>query len=433
MASSLHLSQIKAAPDRECRLALLGFGTVGSAVARLLSYHSENYRLRLTHVCNRNVEKKRVNWVSEDVTWTDSVDEVLSSDADVIVELVGGIEPAYDWVRRALESGKSVVTANKQLMAHHGTELLQLARRCGQQLAFGASVAGGVPVLSGLLEGLGGDRLHRIAGILNGTCNYILTRIETAGVSFEEALREAQEAGYAEADPTDDLDGYDARAKLVILALTGLRADVRPEEVECGSIRNVSRVDFEYARELGCTIRQVSQAELCGDVLLASVQPALVPLGSPLAGVSGSQNLVVSTGKFGGETVFSGYGAGGNPTAVAVVSDLLQILRREVKKSPDADAFSAKRVAASADFESKHYLRFMVKDRPGVLAALAGVFASHQINIDSVLQRPGYAKTDLPFVITLESCHNSHVQHALAEINAFDFQVQNAFNMPILG
>ncbi|HYA22625.1 MAG TPA: homoserine dehydrogenase [Terriglobales bacterium] len=414
-----------------CKVALVGFGTVGSAVARLLLARGNEHPLQLTHICNRDAQRKRVEWVPDHVQWTDDIDEVLESDTAVIVELIGGLQPAYDWVRRALESAKSVVTANKQLIAHHGSELIELARANRQHLAFGACVAGGVPVLSGLHEGLAGDRLLKVCGILNGTCNYILTRIES-GASFAEALNEAQAAGFAEADPTEDIDGLDARAKLVVLTRVGLNAEVIPQKVLCRSIRELAHFDFDYAHELGCTIRQVSRVELRDGKLLAAVELALVPHDSPLARVSGSQNLVISTGKFGGDTVFSGHGAGGNPTAVAVVSDLLHIVRYRTGGVAEPDRPAATPYEVSHDFETPHYLRFVVKDSPGIIAALAGVLSQHQINIDAVFQRPGHNKSALPFVITLESCKTGRAEAALAEISKFPFLVQAPLRIPIL-
>jgi homoserine dehydrogenase len=414
------------------RVALVGFGTVGSAVARLLYARRDEHQLKLTHICNRQVERKRASWVDEAVQWTESMDDVLASDADFVVELIGGTQPAYDWVRRALESGKSVVTANKQLIAHHGAELLEVARENKQRLEFGASVAGGIPVLSGLHEGLAGDRLRRVRGILNGTCNYILTRIERAGISFAEALVEAQKAGFAEADPTDDIEGYDARAKLAILATLGLNAQVRPDEIATRAISNVSRVDFDYAHELRCTIRQVSRAELSDGHLLAGVGPALVAEDSPLARVSGSQNLVISSGEFGGDTVFSGYGAGGNPTAVAVVSDLLHLVRHRAAGLAAPDRPPAAEYPVADNFLNAHYLRFVVKDRPGIVAPLAGAFARHGMNIDALLQKSGYDKAALPFVVTLEPCATNQLRAALAEIAAFDFHVEAPVAFPIL-
>src|SRR5271154_5094195 len=280
-----------------CNVALIGFGTVGSSVARILAERS-NTHLRLTHVLNRNVARKKVDWLPTTIKWTESIDHILASDADIVVEVMGGLQPSEDWIRRALLSGKSVVTANKQLIARHGPELISLARQMKQQIEFGASVAGGVPVISGLQEGLAGDELFKIRGILNGTCNYILSQIETNGIPFATALREAQKLGFAEANPTEDIEGLDARAKLAILARVGLHCNVRPESIMARSISAIDAVDFEYANQLGCTIRQISWAELKGDNLFAAVQPPLVELSSPLARVEGSQNLVIATGTY---------------------------------------------------------------------------------------------------------------------------------------
>jgi homoserine dehydrogenase len=432
MATAIHIERQPFKSEQACRVALLGFGTVGSAVARLLYARRDEHQLKLTHVCNRQVERKKAEWVEDDVLWTESIEDVLASDTDVVVELIGGIEPAYEWVRWALESGKSVVTANKQLIAHHGTELLQLARENGQHLEFGASVAGGVPVLSGLHKGLAGDRLLEVCGILNGTCNYILTRIERAGISFAEALVEAQKAGFAEADPTDDLEGYDARAKLAILASMGLNAQARPEQISCRAISQVTQVDFDYAHELKCTIRQVSRAELSDGKLLAAVGPALVAEDSPLASVTGSQNLVISRGEFGGDTIFSGYGAGGNPTAVAVVSDLLHLVRYRTAGVGDPDRPAAAEYPVTDNFETAHYVRFVVKDRPGIVAALSGAFARHHMNIDALWQKSGYDKAALPFVITLERCPVSQLRAAMVEIGEYDFHVEAPVSFPIL-
>jgi len=416
---------------RTCNVALLGFGTVGSSVARIL-HERRGTNLRLTHICNRNVARKKVDWLPQSVQWTERFEDIESSDADIVVEVMGGLQPTEDWIRRALTAGKSVVTANKQLISRCGPDLITLARRNGQEIAFGASVAGGVPVIAGLHEGLAGDDLFRICGILNGTCNYILSQIESNGVSFASALREAQKLGFAEADPTEDVDGLDARAKLAILARVGLHSNVQPESIVCRSISPIDSVDFEYANQLGCTIRQISLAELKGDHLFAAVQPALVELSSPLARVEGSRNLVMSTGTYGGETVFGGHGAGGHPTAVAVVSDILAITRSRQAGIDSAAGTSQKSPTVTADFTTKHYLRFIVKDRPGIIASLATILSHCSINIDSVLQKPGCPKSHLPFLITLEECKASLVDRALDQINALDFLVQPCLHLPIL-
>ena len=416
---------------RTCNVALIGFGTVGTSVARILCERS-NTHLRLTHILNRNVARKKVDWLPSSVQWTESVDDVLSSDVDVVVEVMGGLQPTEDWIRRALESGKSVVTANKQLIARFGPELIALARRMKQQIEFGASVAGGVPVISGLQEGLAGDELFKICGILNGTCNYILSQIESTGIPFATALREAQKLGFAEADPTEDIDGLDARAKLTILARVGLHCNVSCEDITARSISAIDSVDFEYANQLGCTIRQISWAELKDDNLYAAVQPALVELSSPLARVEGSQNLVMATGTYGGETVFGGHGAGGHPTAVAVVSDILAIARAKQGAMSYAGQQVEKTPTVTADFTTKHYLRFLVKDRPGIIASLATILSQCGINIDAVVQKPGCPKSHLPFLITLEESKASLVEQALRQINSLDFLVQPCLHLPIL-
>ncbi len=437
---------------QNCNVALIGFGTVGSSVARILCERS-NTHLRLTHVLNRNVARKKVDWLPSSVQWTENIDDLLSSNAEIVVEVMGGLHPTEDWIRRALASGKSVVTANKQLIAHCGPELISLARQMNQQIQFGASVAGGVPVISGLHEGLAGDELFKIRGILNGTCNYILSQIEANGIPFATALREAQKLGFAEADPTDDIEGLDARAKLAILARVGLHCSVRPESIMARSIAAIDTIDFEYANQLGCTIRQISRAELTPESregskenpnfenpnhaeLFAAVQPALVALSSPLARVEGSQNLVVATGRYGGETVFGGHGAGGHPTAVAVVSDILAIARAKQSAATitmtDAGQSAEKTPTVTCDYTAKHYLRILVKDRPGIIASLATILSQCGINIDSVLQKPGCPKTHLPFLITLEECKSSLVDQALQQINALDFLAQPCLHLPIL-
>ncbi len=418
------------AKNNVARVAILGFGTVGSSVARILSQR-KGIGLHLTHVYNRNVQRKKVDWLPGDVKWTENIDDVLSSDVDIVVEVAGGLKPAGDWVRGALQAGKSVVTANKQLIAHHGLELIGLARKKKRHIAFGASVAGGVPVISGLQEGIAGDELSQIFGILNGTCNYILSQIETQGTSFADALAAAQKLGFAEADPTEDVDGLDARAKLAILARVALRSNVEPSSIACRTIRTIDTVDFDYARQLGCTIRQISWAQLSGNQLFAAVQPALVALTSPLARVEGARNLVMSTGKFGGETVFGGHGAGGNPTAVAIVSDLIAIARAG-KTASDLDLLPEISPTVSPDFVTKHYLRFTVRDEPGIIASLATIFSQCGINIDSVLQKPGYLKSSLPFVITLEPCTSTQIEKARGMIARLGFLVQPCLSLPML-
>jgi homoserine dehydrogenase len=379
------------------------------------------------------VARKRVDWVSSDVTWTDRIDDVFASDANVIVEVIGGRDPAGAWVRRALESGRSVVTANKQLISHEGPALGRLASSVRRHLRFEAAVAGGIPVIGALRSGLSGDRLVRLTGILNGTCNYILTSMARDGASFIDALARAQELGYAETDPTEDVEGYDARAKLAILCAVGLRTQVAPTDIATRPLTLVDRIDFRYAGALDCTIRQISRAALdlsSAGRIVASVRPSLVPIASPLARVEGGHNVIVARGQYGGDTVYSGAGAGGGPTAVAVVSDLAAIALLEPERDVAAPPEPATRV--DSEFVTAHYLRFIVDDRPGILAAIAHALSQHDINIDAVLQLPAEGKHALPFVVTVEPCLPATLAKAMAAIGAMDFHVVPPVDLPIL-
>jgi homoserine dehydrogenase len=414
-----------ARPQHSLRIAIFGFGTVGSSVARILA-ESKPKGLKLTHVFNRGVARKRVDWTPADVVWSEDADAVLASDADVIVELAGGLDPAGTWVRRALAAGKSVVTANKKLIAYHGVDLERLAAEKGGHLKFGAAVAGGIPVIPGLEQGLAGDRIERIEGILNGTCNFILSKMES-GAEYAAVLAEAQAKGYAEADPTEDVGGFDARAKLAILMRLALRVQVDPEEIVPRPITTVSAVDFSYARDLGCTIRQVARAEQADERLAATVGPMLVAQRSPLAWSQGTENMVIASGRYGGDVVFSGHGAGGHPTAVAVVSDLLALAhgsrRVEIPSSP---------AHVAGEFEVPHYIRFLVADRPGIVAAITGALAAEQINIRAIVQKPGYPANALPFVVTVEPCKSSSLQRALAPVRAMECMLVEPLDLQML-
>jgi homoserine dehydrogenase len=407
------------------KVAILGFGTVGSSVARILT-DLKPAGVELTHIFNRGVERKRAAWVPGTVTWTENFGDVLASDVDVVLELAGGLLPAGDWVRRALDAGKSVVTANKQLIARQGIELEKVARQHGGYLLYGAAVAGGIPVIPGLQQGLAGEEIHRIEGILNGTCNFILSKMDE-GADYAGVLAEAQRLGYAEANPAEDVDGFDARAKLVILTRLALRADVSPEEIPCRTIRDVAAIDFAYARELDCTIRQIARAELRSGELIATVGPMLIPKASPLAWSRGTENMVIVSGKYGGDTVFSGHGAGGHPTAVAVVSDLLAIAHH----SKPVEILSRK-CQVSGEFLLRHYIRFIVNDRPGIVAEIAGALAEHRINIHALLQKPGYSPEELPFVVTLEPCASSDLRLALERIARMDCLREAPLELQIL-
>jgi homoserine dehydrogenase len=411
------------------KVALLGFGTVGSSVAKLLA--ESGFRdVELTHIFNRNVEAKRrspaAKSVPAAVIWTDDVDVIFGSDVEIVIELMGGLNPVEGWIRKALSVGKSVVTANKQLIAYRGSSLAKVAAEHNVHLMHGAAVAGGVPVIPGMLQGLGGDQVSRLSGIVNGTCNYILSRME-AGADYATVLADAQQLGYAESDPSADVDGFDARAKLCILSRIAMHAELDPDAVATQTISTVDAIDFSYARELNCTIRQVSRAELDGRLMHARVAPMLVPLTSPMAWSHGTQNMVVVSGKYGGDVVFSGHGAGGEPTAVAVVSDLLAVAQgcRTVE-------LPVRRREVTGDFLAPHYLRFVVDDKPGIVFAISGALSKVGVNIDSLLQRRGYPKHRLPFVITTEPCLTSTIEKALTSVARMDCMLERPLCLQML-
>jgi homoserine dehydrogenase len=419
------LSTQKSRIQHPLRIALFGFGTVGSSVARIL-VESKPLGLELTHIFNRGVERKRVDWVPKSVEWTEDADALLASDVDVVVELTGGLEPAGSWVRRALDAGKCVVTANKKLIAYQGVELERLAALKGGHLKYGAAVAGGIPVIPGLEQGLAGDRITRMEGILNGTCNFILSKMET-GAEYATVLAEAQAKGFAEADPTEDVGGFDARAKLAILMRLALRVIVDPEEIVPQPITSLSAVDFSYARDLGCTIRQIARAEQNHGQVAATVGPMLVDLHSPLAWSRGTENMVILSGHYGGDVVFSGHGAGGHPTAVAVVSDLLALAHRSRRvEIPSVPA------RVGVEFEVPHYIRFLVVDRPGIVAVITGALAKESINIRAIVQKPGFPQDALPFVVTVEPCKSSALQRALASIRTMDCLLVEPLDLQML-
>lgn len=425
-----------AAPEPQTRMgvALLGFGTVGSSFAEVL--HAAGPQApEIVCVLNRTVGRKRehprARFVPQGAGWTEKIEDVLQDHrVAIVVELMGGLDPAEAWIAAALSAGKHVVTANKQLIALRGPALFALAQQHGVQLLYGAAVAGGVPVIPGIAQGISGDRLQRLSGILNGTCNFILSAMEN-GADYPEMLRRAQELGYAEADPSADVDGFDARAKLCILTRLALEAEIAPEDVPAQTIAQVTAVDFAYARELGCTIRQVSRAQLDGTgetaTVRARVGPMLVPRSSPVAWSHGTQNMVVTSGRFGGDVVFSGHGAGGHATAVAVLTDVLAVAGGSFPVQLRATPHTV-----SGDVLAPYYLRLVVDDKPGIISAISGALARYGVNIDAIVQRRGYSVNRLPFVVTVEPCLRSTVEAAVAEMSGMDALVEPPLVLEIL-
>ncbi|SEB60614.1 homoserine dehydrogenase [Terriglobus roseus] len=419
----------KVATTKTTRVAILGFGNVGSSVAQLL--RAQRFAgIELTHIYNRDVERKRTGATAKGlgagIVWTENIKDVLSAKVDVIIETIGGIDPIEGWLKTALKSGKHVVTANKQLIAYKGAGLARLARDNKRVLVYNAAVAGGVPVIPATLHGLQGDRITRLSGILNGTCNFMLSHMEQ-GAEYADVLKQAQAAGYAEADPSADVDGFDARAKLCILVRAAMQFGMSPDEVPAQTIRNVGAIDFAYAKELGCTVRQIARAEYIGTTLHARVAPMLVPKTSPIAWSHGTQNMVVTTGDFGGDVVFSGHGAGGNPTAVAIVSDLLAVVH-----GSNSVSLPVRRKVVTGEFLAPHYLRFIVRDKPGIVSAISGALTKVGANIDSILQRPGYPKDALPFVVTTEPCLTSTVEKAVRLIAKMDTMLEKPLCLQML-
>jgi homoserine dehydrogenase len=338
------------------RIALLGFGTVGSSVVHRLTHADAVRDLILTGVFDRRADMKRERHADlRNVAWTARIDDVLSSDADVIVETIGGLDPASGWIRDALRAGKSVVTANKQVMARDGEHLLRLASRQGRQLRFEAAIGGAMPIVRAVADGLSGDRLTRIVAILNGTTNAVLSRMDATRCSMDDAVRDAQRRGYAEQDPRLDLDGDDARAKLAILCGLAFGLRVTPDEVAARSAATVTSADIDVARRDCATIRQLAFASYAAvdSTLTAWVAPVPVPRHSIFGRTAGPQNAALITGAHAGEIGVSGAGAGGDATAVAIISDLVAIARDRAAIVPALSLTRPRRVLgfdASSDF-----------------------------------------------------------------------------------
>jgi homoserine dehydrogenase len=418
------------------RVAIIGYGTVGQGTARILTAHREEIHrktgilLDLASVCARSIDRKDTSFLPSEVQrLTDWQAALADSSVDVVAELIGGTGVAADVVRASLCAGRAVVTANKNLLAERGAELEALAAEFSPGLHCEASVAGGIPVLAAIREGLAGDVVESLYGILNGTCNFILTKMESEGREMSDVLAEAQSLGYAEADPSADVEGYDARFKLAILARLAFGGEIPLTAISCQGITQVSRVDFQYAHSLGLTIRLLGAARRADDGAISLfVRPMLISRSHMLAKVEGSYNAVWVKGARGGDTMYYGRGAGADPTGVSVVADLIRAARdlrvgaRGRVPTLGFAAPGAPNGSISADGPpTRHYLRFVINDRPGILAALAGVCAKHDISIDAVIQEPHTDKHNLPFVITILPAPAAVVAQAVSEMEAFDF------------
>ncbi len=411
------------------KIAVAGLGTVGAGTLKLLQDQAEmlaersGRRLVVTAVSardrrrDRGVELSAVRW------YEDASAMAADPEIDVVVELIGGADGiAARVVEAALAHGKHVVTANKALMAHHGTRLAAHAEELGLALSFEASVAGGIPVIKTLREGLAGNRLRRVYGILNGTSNYILTTMRETGREFAEVLAEAQKLGYAEADPSFDIDGVDASHKLAILASVGFGRPVDLAGVYTEGIRHVSQLDIDFAEELGYRIKLLGITRLTDDGLEQRVHPCMVPRATPIAAVEGVYNAVVAEGDFVGRVVLEGRGAGAFPTASAVAADLVDIAAGR-RVFPFGIPTTALRHLAGVPIErhqSAYYIRLMVVDQPGVIADVAAALRDEEVSLESMIQRGRAPGEAVPVVLTTHTTIEAAMRRALARIEKLD-------------
>jgi len=407
------------------RIGIAGLGTVGAGVVKLLAEHGRllsvrgGRPLKIVAVSARSKTRKRDIDLSGMRWEKDPMALATAPDIDVVVELIGGSGGvARRLVQKALASGKHVVTANKALLALHGTELAALAEKKQRSLAFEAAVAGGIPIIKALREGLVGNRVKRLYGILNGTCNYILTTMRETGRDFDVVLAEAQAACYAEADPTFDVDGIDAAHKLAVLtgAAFGARVDFAGVHVE--GIRRVTSMDIEFAQELGYRIKLLGLARETRHGIEQRVHPCMVPLDTPIAHIEGVFNAVVVEGDFVGTTMFQGRGAGQGPTASAVVADLVDVARGRHMPAfvVPAEKLATKKASPMDRHVGAYYMRLMVQDRPGVIAAVSGALAKERISLESMLQRGRSESGEVPVVLTTHETEEAAMRRALARI-----------------
>lgn len=416
-------------PPTSLRIGIAGLGNVGAGVVKLLAQNADMLSARagrpivITAVSARDRNRDRGVDLAP-FAWVDDATELATRpDVDVVVELVGGSDgPALTLARRTLEAGKAFVTANKAMLAHHGLDLAALAEAKGVPLKYEAAVAGGIPVIKGLAEGAAANRIERVYGLLNGTCNYILTRMEAERLDFATVLADAQAAGYAEADPSFDIDGIDTAHKLSILAALAFGAAIDFPGVATHGIRALDLADIDQAAALGFRIKLVGLAETEGGTLFQRVHPALVPLSHPLAAAGGALNAVVAEGDFVGRLLFQGRGAGEGPTASAVVADLVDIARGNVTRPFGMPVASLGKLprADAARRQGRYYLRLMVADRPGVLAELTAALRDHGVSIESLIQRGNGETGNAMVVMVTHIAGEAEVVASLAQMGESD-------------
>src|SRR6266480_1848203 len=416
--------------SRPLSVGLIGLGTVGSQVAeRMLSWGPQLSRragveLCLKKVLVRDVNKRRAIEISPDLLTADPSELLDDTSIEVLVALAGGDEPMRSYVERAIQAGKHVITANKVVMAKHGPELLDLAAERNVDVYFEAAVGGGIPLISTFRVDLQANRIERVSAVINGTTNYVLGRMASAGLTIADAVREAQDAGYAEADPTDDIGGFDATYKLAILASIAYEIKVRPGEIYREGIEGVEPVDFRYARELGYAIKLIAHTQRHPGRVEARVHPAMVPLDHPLARVEGAENAVFVEGDLVAQVLLVGQGAGGRPTASAVVGDLIDLarsIRRGVQSRPSFSFDDRVGVIPIAEVRTRAYYRIRVADRAGVVAAIGQVFAEEGVSISSFIQKDAWSHDQTAeLVVTTHPSLDASLQRAREKMAALE-------------
>lgn len=410
-------------------VGLVGLGTVGSGVVRILAAHRADFARRagvdieLVRVADRNPERASALGLPPELYATDISELVADPRVDVVIELIGGTGAAKDVVLQALHAGKSVVTANKALMASSGQEVMEAAAEAGVDIMFEASVGGGIPIIGPLKHSLVSNEIVSVVGIVNGTTNYILTRMADDGLDYGTALAEAQAKGFAEADPTADVDGHDAAAKIAILASIAFNSRVTVDRVPVEGIRGVSSIDIAYAAEMGYAIKLIAVARRTPEGVDVRVHPAMIPAQHPLAKVGGVYNAIYVTGDAVGETMFFGEGAGSLPAASAVVGDLIEVARHIRSGCLNLVGCTCNERLAVRDISSLQtgfFIRFAVADRPGVLAAVASKFGAHGVSIASVIQKRVSESGEAEIVYVTHRASEGDVREALADIETLD-------------
>lgn len=390
------------------KVGLLGLGTVGTGVVRIVEGHHDDLQSQagapivIARISVKDRSKPRNVAVDPAIVTEDPWAVVRDPEIDVVIEVMGGVAHTKELILAALESGKHVVTANKDLMALHGPELLAKARDKGCDILYEASVAGGIPIIRTLIEGFSSDRITKIMGIVNGTTNYILTKMSEEGAAYEDVLREAQALGYAEADPTSDVEGLDAARKMTILATLGFRANIALDDVDVQGISSVTQEDIGYAKQLGYAVKLLGIAESEDDCISVSVQPTMVKQGHPIASVGGVFNAVYVYGEAVGETMFYGPGAGELPTATSIVADLVAVVKNArlgVNGRQASISYKEKKLKRADQIHSKFFMLLHVEDRTGVLMQIAQVFAECDVSIESVMQPPTPGKPGAELII----------------------------------